>query len=73
MLREMADYTVLMNAVNGALADSYRGPWLHAPARGLTGMSTHGVLPEGGWMRNRPGAGNGLRRDTSSALAAPIG
>jgi hypothetical protein len=32
-LRETADYTGLVAAVTAALADTYRGPWLHAPGR----------------------------------------
>lgn len=31
MLRELADHTGLSTLVTAALADTYRGPWLHAP------------------------------------------
>lgn len=31
MLRELADLTGLSSQVTGALADTYRGPWTHAP------------------------------------------
>lgn len=33
LLREMAEYTGLVGAVTAALADTYRGPWIHAPGR----------------------------------------
>ena len=33
LLRETAEYTGLVDAVSGVLADTYRGPWLHAPGR----------------------------------------
>jgi hypothetical protein len=33
LLREMADYTGLNDAVTAALADTYRGQWVHAPGR----------------------------------------
>lgn len=33
LLREMAEYTGLVEGVSAALADTYRGPWLHAPGR----------------------------------------
>ena len=31
MLREVADLTGLSSQVTAALADTYRGPWTHAP------------------------------------------
>src|SRR5215207_49158 len=33
LLREIADYTGLADAVTAALADTYRGPWMHPPGR----------------------------------------
>jgi hypothetical protein len=33
LLREMAEETGLVDAVTAALADTYQGPWLHAPGR----------------------------------------
>ncbi|CAN5292127.1 IS1380-like element ISMsm3 family transposase [soil metagenome] len=33
LLREMAEYTGLIEGVSAALADTYRGRWLHAPGR----------------------------------------
>lgn len=33
LLRETAEYTGLVGGVSAALADTYRGPWLHAPGR----------------------------------------
>jgi Transposase DDE domain group 1 len=33
LLRETAEYTGLVAAVTAALADTYAGPWLHAPGR----------------------------------------
>lgn len=39
MLREMAQHTGLVRGLNAALADTYRGPWVHAPGRVLTDMA----------------------------------
>lgn len=39
MLREVADYTGLVKTLNAALANTYRGPWLHAPGRVLTDLA----------------------------------
>lgn len=39
MLREMAEYTGLVRALNGALADTYRGVPIHAPGRVLTDVA----------------------------------
>ena len=39
LLREMADYTGLTGEVTAALADTYRGPWLHAPGRVFTDLA----------------------------------
>jgi hypothetical protein len=39
LLREMAEYTGLVDAVTTALADTYRGPWLHAPGRVFTDLA----------------------------------
>ncbi len=33
LLREMAEYTGLVSSVTSVLADTYRGPWVHAPGR----------------------------------------
>jgi hypothetical protein len=33
MLRELAGFTGLVKALDGALADTYRGPWLGAGTR----------------------------------------
>jgi hypothetical protein len=33
MLRELGDLTGLADAVSGAVADTYSGPWLHDPGR----------------------------------------
>jgi hypothetical protein len=33
LLREMVEYTGLNDAVTAVLADTYRGPWVHAPGR----------------------------------------
>jgi hypothetical protein len=35
MLRELAQDTGLMAGVTAALADTYAGPWLHAPGAGV--------------------------------------
>jgi len=40
LLREMAEYTGLGGGVTAALADTYRGPWLHAPGRVFTDLAT---------------------------------
>lgn len=39
LLREAAEYTGLVDAVTSALADTYRGPWLHAPGRVFTDLA----------------------------------
>ena len=39
MLREVAEDSGLVAGLNGALADTYRGPWLHAPGRVLTDLA----------------------------------
>lgn len=39
LLREMAEYTGLVQGVTVALADTYRGPWLHAPGRVFTDLA----------------------------------
>lgn len=39
LLREMGEYTGLVEAVNAALIDTYRGPWLHAPGRVFTDLA----------------------------------
>ena len=39
LLREMAEYTGLVDGVTAALADTYRGPWLHAPGRVFTDLA----------------------------------
>lgn len=39
MLRELAEGTGLVAGLNAALADTYRGPWLHAPGRVLTDVA----------------------------------
>lgn len=39
MLREVAEDTGLVEALDGALADTYRGPWIHAPGRVLTDVA----------------------------------
>jgi len=39
LLREMAEYTGLNDAVSAALADTYPGPWLHAPGRVFTDLA----------------------------------
>lgn len=39
LLREMAQYTGLVDAISAALADTYRGPWLHGPGRVFTDLS----------------------------------
>lgn len=39
MLRELAGYTGLVGALNEALVDTYKGPWLHAPGRVLTDVA----------------------------------
>lgn len=39
LLREMAEYTGLVDAVTTALADTYRGPWVHAPGRVFTDLA----------------------------------
>ena len=39
LLREMAEYTGLVEAVTTVLADTYRGPWLHAPGRVFTDLA----------------------------------
>ena len=40
LLREMAEYTGLVGGVTAALADTYRGPWLHAPGQVFTDLAT---------------------------------
>ncbi len=39
LLREMAQYTGLVDGVTAALADTYRGPWVHAPGRVFTDLA----------------------------------
>lgn len=39
LLREMAEYTGLVDGVTAGLADTYRGPWVHAPGRVLTDLA----------------------------------
>ena len=39
LLREVGEYTGLVGAVSAALADTYRGPWLHAPGRVFTDLA----------------------------------
>lgn len=39
MLRELAGYTGLVGALNEALVDTYKGPWVHAPGRVLTDVA----------------------------------
>ena len=39
MLRELAEYTGLVSALDRALADTYSGPWVHAPGRVLTDLA----------------------------------
>ncbi len=39
LLREMAEYTGVVDGVTAALADTYRGPWLHAPGRVFTDLA----------------------------------
>ncbi|MFT4288963.1 IS1380 family transposase [Nocardioides sp.] len=39
LLREMAEYTGLVDAVTEVLADTYRGPWFHAPGRVFTDLA----------------------------------
>jgi len=39
LLREMAEYTGLVDGVTAALADTYRGAWLHAPGRVFTDLA----------------------------------
>lgn len=39
LLREMAEYTGLVDTISATLADTYRGPWLHAPGRVFTDLA----------------------------------
>lgn len=39
LLREMAEYTGLVEAVTTAVADTYRGPWVHAPGQVFTDLA----------------------------------
>ena len=39
LLREMAEYTGMVGGVTAALADTYQGPWLHAPGRVFTDLA----------------------------------
>lgn len=39
LLREMAEFTGLVDAVTAALADTYRGSWVHAPGRVFTDLA----------------------------------
>jgi hypothetical protein len=39
LLREMAEFTGLVGEVTVALADTYRGRWLHAPGRVFTDLA----------------------------------
>src|SRR3954451_22277227 len=39
LLRDMAEYTGLVDGVTAALADTYRGSWLHAPGRVFTDLA----------------------------------
>lgn len=39
LLREVAEYTGLVGAVTAALADTYKGPWVHAPGRVFTDLA----------------------------------
>src|SRR3954454_19337380 len=43
LVREMAEYTGLVGGVTAALADTYRGPWLHAPGRVFTDLAVAGA------------------------------
>lgn len=38
MLRELADLTGLSSQVTAALADTYKGPWVHAPGDGFADL-----------------------------------
>lgn len=46
MLRELAQDTGLVDAVSEALADTYAGPWQHAPGRVFTDMAV--AIADGG-------------------------
>lgn len=39
LLREISEYTGLVDGVTAALADTYRGPWIHAPGRVFTDLA----------------------------------
>ena len=39
LLREVADLTGLSSQVTAALADTYRGPWTHAPGEVFAGLA----------------------------------
>jgi hypothetical protein len=46
MLRELAEDSGLVEGVTAALADTYDGPWLHAPGRVFTDLAV--VIADGG-------------------------
>lgn len=39
LLREVAEYTGLVEVVTAALAETYKGPWVHAPGRVFTDLA----------------------------------
>ena len=39
MLRELAEHTGLVAALDDAVADTYRGAWVHSPGQALTGLA----------------------------------
>ena len=39
MLRELAEHSCLVAALNDALTDTYRGAWVHSPGQVLTDLA----------------------------------
>ena len=75
MLRELANLTGLSAQVSAALADTYKGPWVHAPAPADVPLPPELPWSRGSWPAGYGGA-PGRRADPSrqsSPLEAPTG
>ena len=62
MLREVADLTGLSSQVTAALADTYNGPWIHAPGRGVRRSGRRGGRWRGLCRRGRSVVGRSRAR-----------
>jgi hypothetical protein len=56
MLRELAQDTGLVAGVTAVLADTYAGPWQHAPGQVFADMAA-AIADGGDCVLNRPGFG----------------